>query len=66
MVLKEENSQIRHKFAELEAVYENQKHEYFIKYTKHLITKDELLDRHTIRNKLFIDWCYLYELLVLK
>ena len=37
-------------------------HDYFIKYSNHLITKEELLDRHTIRNKLFIDWCYLYEM----
>jgi hypothetical protein len=38
-------------------------YDYFIKYTKQLITKEELLDRHTIRNKLFFEWCYLYELL---
>jgi len=37
-------------------------HDYFIKYSNHLITKEELLDRHTIRNKLFVDWCYLYEM----
>jgi hypothetical protein len=38
-------------------------YDYFIKYTKQLITKEELLDRHAIRNKLFFEWCYLYELL---
>ena len=37
---------------------------YFRKYYIKMITKEELLDHHTTRNKLFKDWCYLYEIYI--
>ena len=36
-------------------------HDLFIKYCHNEISKEYLLDEHTHRNKLFIDWCELYK-----
>jgi hypothetical protein len=36
-------------------------HDLFIKYCHNEISKEYLLDEHTHRNKLFIEWCELYK-----
>jgi hypothetical protein len=36
-------------------------HDLFIKYCHNEISKDYLLDEHTQRNILFIEWCELYK-----
>ena len=39
-------------------------HDLFIKYYHNKIIKEYLLDEHSRRNKLFIEWCYIHDYLL--
>jgi hypothetical protein len=46
-----------------EEIYDNflQVHDIFIKYCNNEINKEYLLNEHSHRNKLFLEWCEIYK-----